>query len=101
MAAETSSLFEVSSVEFDVVHCFPSKNFENQKNIEKRRSDAQIGVSVTVFAVAAGADLSKKLLCLALRHYDLASTTVTGLWQKLKSENRIFLPDKLHLMLIL
>lgn len=29
-------------------------------------------------SVAAGADLSKKLLCLALRHYDLASTTVTG-----------------------
>ena len=78
MAAETSGLSEISSVEFDVVHCYPSKNFENQKSIEKRWTDSQLGISVTVFAVAAGADLSKKLLCLALRHYDLASTTVTG-----------------------
>jgi len=78
MTVDSSSLLPVSSIEVDIVHCFPPKNFENEKSLEKRWSDPATGVSVTIFAVAAGADLSKKLLCLALRHYDLASTTVTG-----------------------
>ena len=68
----------VSSLEVDVVHCFPPKNFENQKADEKSWANPISGIKMNVFAVAAGADLSKKLLCLALRHYDLASTTVTG-----------------------
>ncbi len=41
-------------------------------------ADPNLGLTLKVVSVAAGADLSKKLLCLALRHYDLASTTVTG-----------------------
>ena len=42
-------------------------------------SDPNLGINLKIVSVAAGADLSKKLLCLALRHYELASTTVTGL----------------------
>ena len=39
-------------------------------------------ISYQVLTVDAGAELSKKLLSLALRHYDLASTTVTGIPMK-------------------
>ena len=62
----------------DVVHCFSAKNYEPAKNVEMTWADSNLGVTFKVVSVAAGADLSKKLLCLALRHYDLASTTVTG-----------------------
>ena len=36
----------------------------------------------SVTGVPAGTELSKKLLCLALKHFDLASTTVTGIPMK-------------------
>jgi len=33
---------------------------------------------LNIESVSAGVNLAKKMLCAALRHFDLASTTVTG-----------------------
>ena len=77
-AAEFPNMQPLTEVELDVVHCFSAKNYEPSKNVEMSWADPTLGITLKMVSVAAGADLSKKLLCLALRHYDLASTTVTG-----------------------
>ena len=77
----------VSNVELYIVHCFVGNRGCNIREIvskddPKRLVEFTPNIGYQVVAVDAGADLSKKLLSLALRHYDLASTTVTGIPMK-------------------
>lgn len=80
-AAGSSDLVSIAQVEVDVVCCFSglSGHFSPFEDYSKQLSHA---LNYTVSCVPAGVELSKKLLCLALKHFDLASTTVTGIPMK-------------------
>ena len=87
VAATSKILSSVSNVELYIVHCFVGNRGCNISEIiseedPKRLVELSPNIGYQVVAVDAGADLSKKLLSLALRHYDLASTTVTGIPMK-------------------
>ena len=80
-AASSSTLASIAQLEIDVVCCFSELqgHFSPFEEYSKQLSHL-LGYSVS--CVPAGVELSKKLLCLALRHFDLASTTVTGIPMK-------------------
>jgi hypothetical protein len=62
----------LTEVELNVVHCQAS---DSVTGFQFRNKTA----SIKMFAADAGVELSKKLLYLALKHHQLASTTVTGI----------------------
>lgn len=87
VAATSKILSSVSNVELYIVHCFVGNRGCNIREMiseddPKRLVELSPNIKYQVVAVDAGADLSKKLLSLALRHYELASTTVTGIPMK-------------------
>ena len=87
VAATSKVLSTVSNVELFIVHCYAGNrgcNIHDVISNEDPRKLVDLAPNITYQAITvdAGADLSKKLLSLALRHYDLASTTVTGIPMK-------------------
>lgn len=71
----------VASIELDIVLCHGMN--QDLGNIEQvQQHELTPSITYSVCTVAGGTDLSKKLLSMALRHYDLASTTVTGIPMK-------------------
>ena len=81
LAAGSSNLASVAQLEIDVVCCYSELrgHFMPFDDYSKQLSHV---LNYSVGCVPAGVELSKKLLCLALRHFDLASTTVTGIPMK-------------------
>ena len=80
-------LSTVSNFELYIIHCFAGNRGCDIREIfskdePKRLVEMAANICYQVVTVDAGAELSKKLLSLALRHYDLASTTVTGIPMK-------------------
>ena len=87
VAATSKVLSSVSNVELFIVHCYAGNRGCNIRDVmsdedPRRLLDLAPNITYQVITVDAGTDLSKKLLSLALRHYDLASTTVTGIPMK-------------------
>jgi len=87
VAATSKVLSTVSNVELFIVHCYAGNrgcNINEVMSVDDPRKLVELApnISYQVLTVDAGAELSKKLLSLALRHYDLASTTVTGIPMK-------------------
>ena len=87
VAATSKVLSTVANVELFIVHCFAGNRGCNIHEIipdddPRRLVELAPNITYQVITVDAGADLSKKLLSLALRHYELASTTVTGIPMK-------------------
>ena len=80
-------LSTVTNVELYIIHCFAGNRGCDIREIfskdePKKLVEMAANICYQVVTVDAGAELSKKLLSLALRHYDLASTTVTGIPMK-------------------
>ena len=76
-----------------IVHCQPHPSLTHhvqgaeeltQINTTAWKEEVALppNVEVKVFSVYSGIPLSKKMMSLALSHYDLASTTVTGIPMK-------------------
>jgi len=75
----------IHQAELHIVHCHPANLESNIQDIDDASSVIAGGlpnVSLKVFSVCSGPRLSKKMMSLALMHYDLASTTVTGIPMK-------------------
>jgi hypothetical protein len=84
-AATSVSLASISHVEVDVVCCFSDlRGHPTISTAAAEMTARQLSptISYTSCSVLAGGELSKKLLWMALRHFDLASTTVTGIPMK-------------------
>lgn len=81
-AKASDSIAPIDQISLEIVHCYSSLNPDNGL----RQSDAPVEVSpilsYQIYSVDAGLHLSKKVLFLALCHYQLASTTVTGIPMK-------------------
>ena len=84
LAASSNTLANIAQLEIDVVCCFSElrgshPHFSPFDDYAKQLNHL---LNYSVSCVPAGVELSKKMLCLALRHFDLASTTVTGIPMK-------------------
>ena len=84
LAASSNTLASIAQLEIDVVCCFSElrgihPHFSPFDDYTKQLNHL---LNYSVSCVPAGVELSKKMLCLALRHFDLASTTVTGIPMK-------------------
>ena len=84
LAASSNTLASIAQLEIDVVCCFSElrgshPHFSPFDDYAKQLNHL---LNYSVSCVPAGVELSKKMLCLALRHFDLASTTVTGIPMK-------------------
>lgn len=79
--AGSNTLATIAQLEIDVVCCY-SELKGNNKPMDDSIRQLSRTLSYNVSRVPAGVELSKKLLSMALRHFDLASTTVTGIPMK-------------------
>merc|ERR1712223_93042 len=84
LAASSNTLASIAQLEIDIVCCFSDlrgahPHFSPFDDYTKQLNHL---LNYSVSCVPAGVELSKKMLCLALRHFDLASTTVTGIPMK-------------------
>ena len=78
-AASSGTLSSIAQLEVNVVSCSAVNEIGSKDEITQQISPA---VHFNICRSLAGQGLSKKLLELALTHYDLASTTVTGIPMK-------------------
>jgi len=79
-ASETSSMLPISHVELVLVHTGVG---EVRLTVETDKVEhVSPHLSTLLYTVPAGPMLASKLLYLCLKHYDLASTTVTGIPMK-------------------
>ena len=83
VATSSDVVSAIANVELHVLHCHPA-HMESDLDPEAWKSEVSLpaNIDVKVFAVKSGMALSKKMMSLALAHYDLASTTVTGIPMK-------------------
>ena len=94
VASSSEFLCPVDDIQVHIVHCQPHPSLthhvqgvaEELTQINTTAWKEEVGlppnVEVKVFSVYSGIPLSKKMMSLALSHYDLASTTVTGIPMK-------------------
>ena len=69
----------LDKIQIDIVHCFPSDHEPTVTPCgSSNSSDSGPLLEYNVIPVDATNGLAKKMLGLALGHFDLASTTVTG-----------------------
>jgi len=80
-AAGSSTLSSIAQLEVNVVCCFGFMRPKQQMPEELIRQVSH-SVNLVVNTVPAGMELSRAILEMALRHYELASTTVTGIPMK-------------------
>jgi len=71
----------ISTLDLDIVHCQLSGGHAAIP-VTRGRQTAGPVIRYQVFSVDAGEALAKRLLSMALNHYELASTTVTGIPMK-------------------
>ena len=71
----------ISTLDLDIVHCQLSGG-QAAIPVTRGRQTAGPVIRYQVFSVDAGEALAKRLLSMALNHYELASTTVTGIPMK-------------------
>jgi len=83
VAGQSEYLTPVDDVQLQIVHCVPP-HYQETVNTQSWKSEISFpsNVEVKIFSVWAGAPLSKKMMSLALSHFELASTTVTGIPMK-------------------
>ena len=94
VASSSEFLCPVDDIQVHIVHCQPHPSLTHhvqgaeelltQINTTAWKEEVALppNVEVKVFSVYSGIPLSKKMMSLALSHYDLASTTVTGIPMK-------------------
>ena len=76
---QTSSMLPISHVELVLVHTGADTRVTAETDKVEHFSPH---MSTVLYTVPAGPTLASKLLYLCLKHYDLASTTVTGIPMK-------------------
>jgi len=82
-AADNPSLLPISHVEVVFVHVVaPGTESRFPIDIQDKIEEVNPTFSTALYTVPAGPAISSKLLYLCLKHYDLASTTVTGIPMK-------------------
>jgi len=80
-AAGSPTLSSIAQLEVNVVCCFGFVRPKQQMPEELKRQVSH-SVNLVVNTIPAGMELSRGILEMALRHFDLASTTVTGIPMK-------------------
>lgn len=81
-AASASNLSSLSKIDVHVVCCYSNLATPNQIPLEEIKRQVSHSINFVVTKVPGGMELSKLFLEMALNHFDLASTTVTGIPMK-------------------
>ncbi|GAB6029670.1 hypothetical protein CHUAL_005402 [Chamberlinius hualienensis] len=80
VAAGTDNLIPIHYCELLLIHTYPNDCTSNITEKPKREVSPLVGSEIR--SIVGGRNLSTRLYQLVLRHYDLASTTVTGIPMK-------------------